>query len=123
MKFIPLYEQDSTPNGDTVVAIRDNSSVKIRRDATYTRKRPSFNSGTSVYSVPELNVSVRKDAANADGNPSGQRLSGAVQFRVPVLTNSADLDELLVDIRAYINSTELKNDILKLSLPTCCAEE
>lgn len=123
MKLIPLYELDSSPNGNVVVAKRDNSSIKLSRDATYTRKQTSFNPSTQVFSVPEMGVTIRKDVANAEGNPSGQRLSAGVSFRIPVLTSSADLDELLVDLRAYVNSTELKDDILKLSLPTCCAEE
>lgn len=123
MNLIPNYALDATPNGNTVVAVRDNSSIKIKRDATYTRKQTSFNSSTEVYSVPESGVTIRKDVANAEGNPSGQRLSAAVQFRLPVAVASADLDELIVDLRAYVNDTELKANLLKLSLPTCCAED
>lgn len=123
MKLIPNYALDATPNGNAVVAVRDNSSIKIHRDATYTRKQTSFNSNTEIFSVPESGVTIRKDVANAEGNPSGQRLSGAVQFRLPVNTASADLDELIADLRAYVNDTELKANLLKLSLPTCRAEE
>lgn len=123
MKLIPNYALDATPNGNTVVAVRSNSSIKIHRDATYTRKQTSFNSSTEVYSVPESGVTIRKDVASAEGNPSGQRLSGAVQFRLPVYTSSADLDELLVDLRAYVNDPELKANLLKLALPSCCAED
>lgn len=122
MNLITNYELDSTPNGNTVVAVRSNSSIKIRRDATYTRKQTSFNASTEVYSVPESGVTIRKDVANAEGNPSGQRLSAAVQFRLPVAVSSADLDELIVDLRAYVNDTELKNNLLKLSLPTLATE-
>lgn len=123
MNLIANYEFDSNPNGNVVVAVRDNSSIKIRRDATYTRKQTSFNASTEVYSVPESGVTIRKDVANAEGNPSGQRLSAAVQFRLPVAVSSTDLDELILDLRAYVNDTELKDNLLKLSLPTLTIPE
>lgn len=118
MNLIANYELDSIPNGNVVVATRTNSSIKIRRDATYTRKQTSFNAQSGIYSVPESGVTIRKDVANVDGNPSGQRLSAAVQFRLPVATASADLDELIADLRAYVNDAQLKDNLLKLSLPT-----
>lgn len=123
MKFTTNYEFDSTPNKDTIVAQRTNSSVKIRRDATYARKLASFNTNTQTYSVPEVSVVFRKDVANVDGNPSGQRLSGAVTWRLPVMTAGSDLDELIADIRAYVNSSDLKGDLLKVALPSCCGDE
>lgn len=122
MKLIPNYSIDSSPNGNTVVAIRDDSSVKIRLDATYSRKLASFNPQNEVYSVPEAGVTFRRDVPNGEGNPTGQKASANVSFRLPVMSSIEDLETLITDVRAYVNSEELEADILALRLPTCCAD-
>lgn len=123
MKLIPNYSLNGSSNdGNSVTAIRDNSSLKIRLETTYSRKTSAYNVGTGVYSVPTVDFIARRDVANAEGNPTGQRLSASVGFRLPVMMTEADLDELIVDLRAYVNDPELKGNLLQQRLPTCCAD-
>lgn len=124
MQLIPNYELNGSSNdGNTVSAIRSDSTSRIRLDATYTRKYASFNSSTGIYSVPTVGFVVRRDVSNGDGNPSGQRVTGTVDIRLPVLASESDLVTLIEDLRAYINDPALQSNVLKQMLPTCCAEE
>lgn len=124
MNFPSNYSLNGYSNdGNTVSAIRSDSSLKIRLDATFSRKIASFNVGTGVYSVPTVDVVFRRDVANEEGNPIGQRASAAIGFRLPVAVTEAALDDLIADIRAYINDTELKSNLLHQRLPTCCTDE
>lgn len=124
MELIPNYSLYGFSNdGNVVTAIRDDSIFSKRLDATYTRKTASYNIGTKTYSVPESTVTFRRDTVDGDGAPTGQRMSGSVSFRLPVAASESDLDDLIADVRAYINDTELKQNLLMQLLPTCCASE
>lgn len=124
MQLIPSYTLSGFSNdGNTVIAIRDDSSSKLRLDATYSRKFATYNAGTKIYSVPTAGVVFRRDVADGDGNPVGQRASASVEFRLPVAASESDVDTLIADLRAYVNDTSLKDNILRQLLPTCCAEE
>lgn len=123
MQLIPNYSLDASLSADSVRAVRDDSSSKIRLDATYSRKLASYNTSTMIYSVPEVRFIARRDVANLEGNPSGQRASADVAFRLPVAMDEASLDALLVDLRAYVNDAALKANLLKQALPTCCNDE
>lgn len=122
MELIPNYSLNGfTNDGNTVLAVRDDSTSRIRLDATYTRKYSSFNVGTGVYSVPTVDTHFRRDVADSDGNPTGQRASASVGIRLPVRSSEADVDALILDLRAYVNDESFKDNIVKQLLPSCCA--
>lgn len=124
MKLIPLYALNGATNdGNVVLAVRDDSSNRKRLDATYHRKFSSFNPGTKVYSVPTCGVAIRRDVVGVDGDPSGQRASASVDFRLPVMASETDLDDLIADLRAYVNDVDLKTNVIKQLVPTCCATD
>lgn len=124
MKLIPNYELSGSSNdGNTVSAVRSDSSMKIRLDAMYTRKLASYNVANGVYSVPTVGFVVRRDIANSDGNPVGQRVTASLDIRIPVASSEADIEALILDLRAYVNDADLQANIVKQLLPTCCAEE
>jgi len=124
MKLIPNYVLSGfSGNGNVALATRDDSTLRLRLDATYTRKTASYNGSTKVYSVPESNVTIRRDIGDINGDPIGQRMSAAVAIRIPVSSSESDLDALLTDLRAYVNDTDLKASLLRQDLPTCCSEE
>lgn len=124
MQLIPNYALYGYSNdGNVVTAVRSDSSVSKRLDATYRRKQPTYNPNTEVFSIPEAGVAIRRDILNLDGKPTGQRAVADLTFRLPTALSSGDLDDLITDIRAYVNDVQLKDNLLKLMLPTCCAEE
>lgn len=122
MELIPNYSLNGfTNDGNTVLAVRNDSTSRIRLDATYSRKYASFNAGTGVYSVPTVDTHFRRDVADSDGNPTGQRASASVGIRLPVRSSEADVDALILDLRAYVNDESFKDNIVKQLLPSCCA--
>lgn len=128
MKLIPNYKMDGAgaSNGNTVLATRTNSSFAQQRNATYTRKPPVYNNAQGNSSVPTSGVIFRKDVLDADGKIVGQKLSASVDFRLPTLSiagGDALVDELILDLRAYVNDPDLKANLLGLYLPSCCSDE
>lgn len=122
MELIPNYELSGSSNdGNTVTAVREESTTRIRMDASYMRKMATFNAATGIYSVPTIDFVVRQDIPNAEGNPIGQRLTASVGFRLPVGADGGAVDRLITDLRAYVNDPELKRNLEKQLLPTCCA--
>lgn len=122
--IVPNYHISGSSNdGNTVMGVRDDSTLKIRLDVTYVRKSASYNPQTKVYSVPQYDVIVRRDVPDQDGNPSGQRANATASFRIPVLTPEAGIDAMLTDIRAVINDADLKEKLIKQLLPNCCEED
>lgn len=113
----------SSNDGNTVTAVRSDSSTKIRLDAMFSRKIATFNAGTGVYSVPTMDVVIRRDVAGADGNPVGQRASASIGFRLPVAMAGSDLDALIADLRSYVNDSDLKDNLVRQMLPSCCADD
>lgn len=119
MKMITNYQLNGfTNNGNTTLAVREDSTLNLRRDASFTRRPSTFNSGTGVFSVPTNGVAIRRDVANQDGGPSGQRASVSIDFRLPVASSEDDLDALILDAKSYINSSELKEALIQQTIPT-----
>lgn len=124
MELIPNYSLSGyTNDGNSVLVTRTDSTMKLNRDGVYSRKKAAFQAGSGVYSVPTNSVVFRRDVGDENGNPVGQRASVTIEFRTPVAFNEADLDALLLDARAYLNSTTLKAELTRQDLPTCCAPE
>lgn len=122
MDLIPNYQIGGfTGNGNVVLATRNDSTTRNRRDATYSRRVPSFNNGTKVFSIPEDTFVVRRDVPDADQNPSGQRIALQFTARIPVASLEADISTALEDFRAYINQVDLLEHLIRQDLPTCCA--
>lgn len=111
------YIKIGNVNAETVKFVRIDSTQAIKKDATFTRKAGNFNSGTGVYSVPEYGFTFRSDVPNSDGDPSGQRLSIGTSIRMPVKATSAQLDEIVADYAAFVNSSEFKNQIIQQLFP------
>lgn len=114
-----------TNNGNTVLVQRNDSSLSKMLNGSYTRKSPTYNAQSKVYSIPEMSFVVRRDAVHEDA-PTGQRASALVQIRLPVKgITSTDVDDLITDLRSYVNDEDLKDNLLSLLLPTCnsCTEE
>ena len=111
------YIKLGSTNADNVKYVRTDSTQAIKKDATFMRKAGAFNAGTGVYSVPEYGFTFRSDVPNADGDPSGQRLSAGMTIRLPVKATSAMLDEILTDFRAYVNSNEFAGNVVQQLFP------
>lgn len=124
-KVIPLgYKPNGTTNdGNTLLVVRETSTNRIRHDGTFVRKGGIYNSAQKFYSVPTVTTTFKRDVPDTDGNPVGQKAQASVDFRTPVSAQEADIDALIADVRAYVNSGDLKEYILSQIFPVCCDGE
>lgn len=110
------------PSENTMRLVRTDSTNRIRKDATASRKMAEFQPSTKVFSVPEITMVYRQDVPDVDGNPTGQRAMGSYTFRLPVGASEAQIDQLLADFRADVTAADFRDRLINQTFPIVAAE-
>lgn len=111
------------PSENTMRLIRTDSTNRVRKDATFSRRLSEFQSQTKVYSVPELAATYRQDVPDTEGNPTGQRASAGYSIRVPVGAAESVIDQVIADMRADVNAADFKTRVISQLFPSVTSSE
>lgn len=111
------YTYLSSPSADSAKYVWDDSTQTLRQDFTVSRKAPTHNPNTKVFSVPEYRIAIRSDVPDAEGGPTGQRATVDLTLRYPVGLSAAKLAELRDDLVSVITQEDFIADAVKQLFP------
>lgn len=114
---IANYTFAGFPSPNAIRFIRDDETPQQRKDLTITRKASVYDMKNRSYSIPEYRLAYRFDTLDADGQPTGQRCTFDLTVRNPIATSQTDFTSELTDFRAFVNSEEFTDMVLKQLFP------
>lgn len=126
MSLIPATHQllSISNNGDAYVFVRNDSSAIKPKELIIARQKAVFNNGAQKFSVPQFSGNVSYGTVAGDpSTPQPEKLSLKATARIPVNSTQVDIDQALVDFRAFVNSTGFAESITSLFIPMCCEDE
>lgn len=118
------YQFFGNPSADSARFTRVDDSAMHRKDITVSRKQSVYNAATQVASIPEYRIAIRKDAQDAEGKPTGQRLTFDLVIRSPLQPSNADFEEARSELEAILTDTAFATSVMSQLFPCAtCTEE